>query len=1603
MSGQSQEYQSKLAQAEQELQRAQARIAALEAAQETSQRDARAAGEIDAWGLMDMLSGACEIIDTKWRVAYVNDAAARYSGLAKDEMQGQLITECHPGIEASPLYPILQHCMQARVDYSGEFEFAGDGSGPVWVDIQVHPLPVGLLIRGFDITDRKQAQRRLQASEERLRLFVMHAPAPIAMLDKDMRYIAASRRWFSAYRLDDVDVIGQSHYELFPDLPERWRAAHQLGLAGTPSSADAEPFVHPDGQVDWARWEVQPWYTSDGEVGGIFLLTEDVTRQKEAEAKLAYQSMILSHVHDAVIATDDQFRVTYWNRAAEQMFGWTADEMIGQLGDDLMQSEFHGTTRESAMKDLFAGKSYDLDVSYRCKDGKRLVTQSNAVALTGPHGEFAGMIVSARDITEQKWAEHQVQKLTRTLSVLSDVNQAIVRERDLRKLLNMTCEIAVRRGDFRMAWIGLIDSISHRVTPVARDGVVGDYLDRLALDLSGDMPPPECLEGALQRGERWICNDLEQAATEAPERELALTQGYRACALYPLRVSGETRGVFGLYTADAQFFDEDELRLLDEMVGDVSFAIEFAERDAERKRVEEALRASEEKYRSLVESSDSVIAMFDGDGTVLYGNEIAARSLNLTPETIIGKSMHELFPPAVATYQLNSIKRAIQTGVGSVAESLSAIAEGRRWYRTSVQPVLDASGKGVAATINAVDITAIKEVEEALREAYDTLEKRVVERTAELQAAKDRLEAILNNSPSGILLLDLELRIRQANVAFSRLFASESPGHFGQSLLTYIHPDDRGRVEALVDTPAVAPVGSHIEVRGIRPDGTTFDAELSIGYIHEDGAVCIVQDITVRKAQEQQLRYHASVQSSMNDAVIVTDLEFHIQSWNRAAQLIYGWREDEVRGQSVLDLLETQYDESSGQRAQIREQYARAGHWAGEVIQKHKDGSPIFVRSSVTTIRDEQGHPYGMVAVNSDITERKAAEHSLHTYAAEIHDLYNNAPCGYHSLNEDGVFVQINDTELQWLGYSRDEVLNKLSFRDIVTPESRKEFEASFPLFKKRGWITDQEFDLVRKDGSTLHVLISATAITDDNGRYVMSRTTLFDITELKRAQEAIRENELRYRLLADNVTDVVLRADLAGNYVYISPSCTAVMGYTPDELLGRKTLDFVHPDDLGIAAKAVQRALTAGDPEFRINVRFHHRAGHYVWLETVGQMIYAQHSGEPEGYVASAREVTARKQAEDALRESEGRFRSVIDAATDYILLLNRGGKVRMANPTALRDLGYEEDQVVGQLVTAFFLPDSQAAFGAEFPHLLETGTLRSEKRLLRKDGSAADMDCSWSVAYDEARQPQSVVVVMRDIAERKRAEEALRQALEKERELGDLKSRFVSMASHEFRTPLATILALTEMLITYRHQLADEHIAHRLDNIKEQVGHLTDIMEDVLQLARMQARRVEFNPAPVDLDALCRSIIDEYQSQPPVQHHVSYTCNPALRHVVLDRKLMRQIIGNLISNAIKYSPEKHAVVVTLDYVDEALVLSVRDEGIGIPAADLKHLFEPFHRGSNVGTIAGTGLGLNIVKESVDLHSGDIRVTSDTGGTTFTVTIPVAIQGESDAKDSGH
>lgn len=239
--------------------------------------------------------------------------------------------------------------------------------------------------------------------------------------------------------------------------------------------------------------------------------------------------------------------------------------------------------------------------------------------------------------------------------------------------------------------------------------------------------------------------------------------------------------------------------------------------------------------------------------------------------------------------------------------------------------------------------------------------------------------------------------------------------------------------------------------------------------------------------------------------------------------------------------------------------------------------------------------------------------------------------------------------------------------------------------------------------------------------------------------------------------------------------------------------------------------------------------------------------------------------------------------------------------------------------------------------------------------------------------------------------AEVEVRQALSKEQELNKLKSYFVSMVSHEFRNPLTSILGFAEFMRDFSQQLTEDKKQEYLGQIEAAAKRMTELLNDVLIIGQAEAKKLEFNPELLDLEEFCHDLVEEIKLGHGAEHTIAFSSQGQFPQACLDKNLLRQILVNLLSNAIKYSPEGGLCSFEVFCQDEDVIFQIKDQGIGISLDDQQRLFESFHRGTNVGQIPGTGLGLTIVKNAVNLHGGQITVNSSVGvGTTFSVRLPL-------------
>ena len=389
----------------------------------------------------------------------------------------------------------------------------------------------------------------------------------------------------------------------------------------------------------------------------------------------------------------------------------------------------------------------------------------------------------------------------------------------------------------------------------------------------------------------------------------------------------------------------------------------------------------------------------------------------------------------------------------------------------------------------------------------------------------------------------------------------------------------------------------------------------------------------------------------------------------------------------------------------------------------------------------------------------------------------------------------------------------------------------------------------------------------------------------------------------------------------------------------------------------------------------------------------YTEADADVLGFVANhVSAAIERYQAIEAVRKSEARYRSLIENVGVGVVVV-QDARMVFINPIMVHIVGHPVEFLMGQPFTSTIHPDDMPEVADRHHRRLRGETVEAKYsfRVITLAGEVRSLEITAAIVQWNSRDATLLFVV--DGTARLEAEHTKTLALQQQTALNDMKARFITMASHEFRTPLATIHSSVELLQHYEARMPPDKKAAMLQKIDDAVDRMTHMLENVLVIGRTDAGHLEFKPRALGVAAFCRSLVDEVRSAMARQIkdiRLEMDLPPADTYYLLDDSLIRNIVGNLLSNAIKYSPSGGEIRLTVHVQNDHLIFAVSDQGIGIPESEQAQLFSSFHRASNVGPIAGTGLGLSIVKEAVLCHQGSITVESQLGqGSRFTVRLP--------------
>ncbi|WP_444544559.1 PAS domain S-box protein [Reticulibacter mediterranei] len=681
-------------------------------------------------------------------------------------------------------------------------------------------------------------------------------------------------------------------------------------------------------------------------------------------------------------------------------------------------------------------------------------------------------------------------------------------------------------------------------------------------------------------------------------------------------------------------------------------------------------------------------------------------------------------------------------------------------------------------------------------------------------------------------------------------------------------------------------------------------------------------------------------------------------------------RREEVIGQPFAET--PWWTPSPASQEQLRSAITRAS--LGETVRFEtlihpREGMDLYLEATITPHRDVDQRVSYLVYVGTDITARKRAE-------ADIHALIDALPQLVWTSRPDGYVTYHNHRLINYLAMTPEQA-EGAGWLAGVHPDDQQRVWEAWQTAIQTGRLYEVELRLQDgRSGTYCWFLTRGVPQRNAQGTILYWVGTCTDIEGQKRAEQQLKESRENLRVLAETVPQLVWVARPDGWHEYVNQHWRDYTGLTPEQVQSDKRayLQFIHPEDRESNRAVVQRALDTGTM-FEHEERLRNaQTGEYRWFLVRG-MPMRDDTGQIIKWCGTCTDIEEQKRIEQALRESQERTSSLMNSTIIGVTIIE-GEQIIDANDTFLRMTGYDRDDLhAGRLNWMRITPSEYLARTLEAHQELSSHQSMTpyEKEYLCRDGSRLPVLVGGAILE---HHPHQAIAFVLDNSARK--------------ELEQRKDDFINMASHELRNPLAALKLQTAMLRRHLNKQGIHTAASALSTIETQLNKLTRLVEELLDVSKMQAGKLEYRRETVDLDVLLREIADAMQHLHP-SHRI--LLQRAVHASLLgDRDRLGQVFSNLLSNAIKYSPDATTVEMELSATEETIRVRVTDHGLGIPQEQRDKIFERFYRvtGTQQKAIPGLGMGLYIVTEIVKHYEGTISVDSAVGkGSSFTVTLP--------------
>jgi PAS domain S-box-containing protein len=632
------------------------------------------------------------------------------------------------------------------------------------------------------------------------------------------------------------------------------------------------------------------------------------------------------------------------------------------------------------------------------------------------------------------------------------------------------------------------------------------------------------------------------------------------------------------------------------------------------------------------------------------------------------------------------------------------------------------------------------------------------------------------------------------------------------------------------------------------------------------------------------------------------------------------------------------------------------------------------------------------------------SEHSLQSLK-ESERLYRTLteaiPCAIYrcACDDDWTMHFLSDAILEVSGYPASDFIGNSvrTYASIIHPDDRKHVRECVldGVARKESYAV--EYRITHADGSVRWVYEKGQGVFGATGETAWLDGVIVDITERRRSQDALRESEERYRLLAENATDILWQMDMSGRFTFVSPA-VGLFGYEVEDWVGHHMLEFLPPHERPTFLERFAR--DPQDPRLRrYEVQMLKKDGSLVWMDVSAD--FAMDNDRPTCVQGVARDITERKLAEQALRESEELYRGIVENSFDMIMLTDSDGTITYLSPSATTVIGHQPEELIGTK-RSIVHPDDVDNVMAQLEDALNGGRGSGlEYRVITKAGETKWVSHSW-VSVMDGNRTKTVVSVVRDITAHRQMEEARKKAIEDLERAYDLQRQFLSSVTHEVRTPLTAVRGYAEMLLEGMAGPLNSRQEDLLRRVLAGSHHLLDLVDEVLEMARLRSGAVALRPKVCKPCRLVERLVLTIAQQAEKKGvEISFTRNDDLPMGLYDEQKLAIIVTNILSNAVKFT-ENGRIDVAVSRWEQGAEVIIADTGPGIRRRDLPTIFDEFVQYDYPGKHkpAGFGLGLAIVASMVDVIGATLTVSSRRGvGTAFTLNVPTIEYGAELAK----